>query len=333
VTAPGADPIPTSRARSIRLAGGLLEIVDLGSRGDALERWLPIPPAIANDRRAHVTPTTDSRDAVARIRIFADSSLSPCHHVEPPTLRLSTVRAWVSKDRVELEGASGMVGTIDLTGLSADLTGRRDGGEPVKDLYSVLTLSAAFLLGRMRRALVHAAAFVAPDGRARLVVGDAWSGKSTTIVSLIGAGWDWLSDDQVVLQRESTDEVVAEGWARPFHLDEGWSDAMPTGHRRAVDPAALGPGRRRESAELGGLIFPRVEPEEPTRLDTVPPAEAFAGLVRQSPWLLADRGAAPSILELLRAAALLPAYRLSLGHDTFGRPERLAQRLAVAIAR
>jgi hypothetical protein len=45
--------------------------------------------------------------------------------------------------------------------------------------------------------------------------------------------------------------------------------------------------------------------------------DAIAGLVRQSPWLLADPVAAPDVLGLLKTMALKPAYRLSLGLDSF----------------
>jgi hypothetical protein len=47
-------------------------------------------------------------------------------------------------------------------------------------------------------------------------------------------------------------------------------------------------------------------------------------LIRQSPWLMGDRIAAPALLELLREAASGCARRISLGLDTFADPARLA---------
>ena len=304
------------------MTDGWLEITEFGDQNEALEKWLPIP---AGDASARMPPA-------GRIQITTGPIPPRKNHAGPATLRLSSVRAWVSGGHVDLVGASGASGTIDLTSLSADLACGADDVGCVQDLYSMLTLSAAFLLGRTGRALVHAAAVVAPDGRARLLIGDAWSGKSTTVVTLIEAGWDWLSDDQVVLERGESGEVLVRGWARPFHLDEGWAEGESVGRRRTIDPAELGSGQRRASATLGGLLFPRVEAHVVTRLETGSPAQAFEGLVRQSPWLMADPGAAPVILDLLRSAALHPAHRLLLGSDTFRRPERLVQRLAPAIA-
>src|SRR5690606_33365128 len=95
------------------------------------------------------------------------------------------------------------------------------------DLYSMLTLSAALLLGRLERTPIHAAAVVAPNGQALLLAGDARVGKSTTTVNLITAGWDYLSDDQIVLERAGADLRV-EGWPRLFYLDEGWEAGTPT---------------------------------------------------------------------------------------------------------
>jgi hypothetical protein len=59
--------------------------------------------------------------------------------------------------------------------------------------------------------------------------------------------------------------------------------------------------------------------------------DAFARLLRQSPWLLEDHGAAPRVLDLLSGAASLPCFRLRLGRDTYADPELLGQRLAALV--
>jgi hypothetical protein len=197
------------------------------------------------------------------------------------------------------------------------------------DLYSMLTISAALLLGRLGYALVHSAAVVSPNGTALLLTGDARSGKSTTTVNLITRGWSYLSDDQVILRKDSGGVSVL-GLLRPFHLDQGWGHRRPVARRRAVDPATLGPGRRLKAAPLGSLVFPRVEAAAPTALRRLAPADAVAALVRQSPWLLADPASAPRILELLRLAAESPGFVLSLGLDTFSNAELLEEVLVSA---
>jgi hypothetical protein len=67
-----------------------------------------------------------------------------------------------------------------------------------------------------------------------------------------------------------------------------------------------------------------VEPGLPTALEPIAPSDALAALLRQSPWLLADAGAAAAVLSLLRQAALLPARSLRLGRDSYADPAVLA---------
>ena len=202
------------------------------------------------------------------------------------------------------------------------------------DLYSMLTVSTALLLAGLGRALVHAAAVVAPppDGGAWLLVGDARSGKSTTCATLASAGWGFLSDDQVVLEARE-DGVHAEGWLRPFHLDATDEGGEPSGLRREISPAELGLEGWRRSAPLAGVILPAVSPRESTLLTPVAAPDALAGLVRQSPWLLACPDTAATTLAVLRHAAEAGAFALRLGLDTYQQPVRLADLLASTSSR
>jgi hypothetical protein len=208
------------------------------------------------------------------------------------------------------------------------------GDEPrvAADVYSMLTLSAAFLTGRIGGALVHAGAVVDPAGRAWLLAGDTHAGKTTTTVSLVDAGWSFLADDQVVLRRDPARGIMAEGWPRHAHLDEGWSESVVTGTRAALDLRARWGDRWLRRAPLGGLLFPNVAADAPTSLAPAHAATAFAGLLRQSPWLMADRGAAPAVVDLLREACARPAFALSLGRDSYARGDVLAERLAPAVS-
>lgn len=200
------------------------------------------------------------------------------------------------------------------------------------EVFAALTLAAAFLLGRLGRTLVHAGAVVAPDGRAWLLAGGTFSGKSTTCVSLIRGGWDWLADDNVVLG-QGRDGLWVEGWPRRFNLDHGYAAGASRGVRGRVDPEQFGPGRWRRAAPLGGLLFPRVEAERPTALEPVPGVDALSALLQQSPWLLGDPGTAPGVLSLLRRAAAAPAFGLRLGTDSYRNAEQLQRVLLPALER
>ena len=296
------------------LADGALAVEFAAALRPALSRWLPLVPA-----------DTAADPAGARIRVVrAHGPASPPPGA--PTLRLGRAQAWIAGELARLASPSGVGGTVDLARRDAELA-HPDAGDAdaaAWDLYSAATLACALLLGRMGRALVHAAAVAPPDGGALLLVGDTHAGKTTTTATLLRAGWGYLSDDHVVLSGDADDGVRVEGLPRPFHLDEGWDAGAPVRVRGEADPRARWPGRWRRSAPLAGVMLPRVEPDAATARTPVPAAEALAALLRQSPWLLADRAVAADVLALLGRAATRPAHGLRLGLDTYADPGRLA---------
>jgi hypothetical protein len=285
-----------------------------------VERWLPRLPETE----------MGAAEGTATIEVVRGEPFGRQPPQAEPTLEVGSAVAWVmpEDDGVLLQGSGGKrEGLVDLTRLRATLRAGSEGSSAAgADLYSMLTVSAAMLLGRLGRALLHAAAVVTPAGKGWLLAGDARSGKSTTCVNLVQEGWDFLSDDQVVLYRNATiDSLCIEGWPRPFHVDEGWEEGTPRERRLELDPFGLGTGEWRRTAVLGGALFPRVRAGEPTVLEPAAPADALAGLIRQSPWLLADPSTSERILGMLQAAALGPAFKLFLGRDTFHDSERLLE--------
>jgi hypothetical protein len=303
------------------LADGGLRVEAEPALVPLLARWLPLLP--------YSTPAAPGDGAVIRLVAGDPSSLAPPEGA--PALRLGSADAWVdaAAGRAVLRCTAGSAGWADLRRGVAELipTPFDDGSRETVawDVYSMCTLACALLLGRMHRALAHAAAVVAPDGGAWLLAGDTHAGKSTTSVNLIEAGWRFVSDDHVVLFRDGDGRISAEGWPRRFHLDEGWADGSPLHRRGEVDPHQRWPGRWQRTAPLAGLLFPRVEANLPTALSPLPASEALAGLMRQSPWLLADRACAGEVLGLLRAACERPAYALRLGLDTYRDTDRLLE--------
>lgn len=298
--------------------GSLLLRTDAASRTQ-VSHWLPKLPAAArsDDARPTATLTVALRDGV------------PDRPSGSPTMMLGPIEAWIAEagDRVALRSRDGAVtGEVDLAHPAATIGLSAEAARPVASeveprnaaVFSALTLAAALLLNRMRRALLHAAAVVAPDGEAWLLVGDAFTGKTTTTVNLIREGWDYVSDDHVVLGRAPGGGVVVEGWPRAFHLDRGYRSGASVGERDPVDPAEFGPGGWRRSAPLRGALFPTVAAELPTVSEPIAAADALARLIRQSPWLLADRVAVRDVLALLADAVAGPVLALRLGRDSYG---------------
>ncbi|HEV7587128.1 MAG TPA: hypothetical protein VGO40_03265 [Longimicrobium sp.] len=288
--------------------GSLVVRADRGA-WPAVEPWVPLGAR-----------TVRAGSAAACIRV---ESAPPADAVPAgePLLELRAVRGWLlPAERVLLAEPGGRIGGIvDLAGRRATVAiapGEDAGGLGV-EVFATLTIAAALLLTRLERALVHAAAVVAPGGGAWLLAGGSFSGKTTTCVNLIRGGWDYLADDHVVLGPDGTGGIRVEGWPRRFNLDHGYPAGASLGVRSRVDPGGFGPGRRRPAAPLAGVLFPRVQAELPTALAPLPAAGALASLLRHAPWLLADAGAARPVLGLLERAARLPAYELRLGRDSY----------------
>lgn len=285
-----------------------------------IAHWLPLLPY--EERTPH------PHGSVVRV-VRGDPHKPPA---APPALRLGTADAWVEGDAAVLAGKSaGCSGGVDLRAGTAELRAPNGAsGDTVGwELYSMASLACALLLNRMGRTLAHAGGVVAPDGGAWLLVGDTHAGKSTTVANLLRCGWGYVSDDNVVLARGGGG-IEVEGWPRHFHMDEGWAAGAPLGRRGAIDPRERWPGQWTDAAPLAGLLFPRVEPAQPTELAPLAAGGALTGLLRQSPWLLADRGSAPAVLALLRDAAARPAFTLRLGLDSYADPPLLAERLRPA---
>jgi hypothetical protein len=272
---------------------------------------------------AEQAPDTSAPRATLRVELARGPA--PPYPTGKATLRLGSIDAHVDDEAsvVTMRDASNSWGRLDLDALEGILWADTEDPEQASaDVYTMLTMGSAFLLGRSRRALIHAGAIVPPGHPGWLVVGDARSGKSTACASLAMTGCGLLSDDQVVLS-QSAGRISVEGWPRPLHLDEGWSQGVPTDQRRTVHPSEVGSRPLDGSVDLGAALFTSVRPDEPTAVSRMAAADAFLLIVRQSPWVLADRQAAASIVEMLSSVAVLPCHSLQLGRDTFGSPDRL----------
>lgn len=325
---PTSSPAPPDTASPGLVVRALLEDGSLALHAEpgvwaCVAPWVPLVPVRAADApRAliHVERGDPAFDVPGR----------------KPVIELRSVAGWTEPSgRVLLcEPGRRLSAVVDPPAGRATVR-LADGVDPTPawhaETWAALTLAAAFLLGRLGRTLMHAGAVVAPDGRAWLLVGGTFSGKSTTCVNLIRRGWDYLADDHVVLAAGRSG-VRVEGWPRKFNLDTGYGRGTPEGVRRRVDPAAWGPGRWRRAAPLGGLLFPRVEAALPTALQPMRESDAFVRLLAQGPWLLGDPDTAPAVLSLLRRVVRARGFSLRLGLDCYQDPAQLTEILTPAVA-
>jgi len=172
------------------------------------------------------------------------------------------------------------------------------------------------------RHLLHAGAVAGAKGAA-LLVGKGGSGKSTTAVLCLEAGFDYLGDDYVLLTVDpaptvhsvyGTAKVTRYTVRRLPSLEVAIVARGRTFEKSVVDIGAYRPQRLRRSAPVSAVVVPTVAPGVRTRLRPIAAAAALRALAPSTVLQLPHEGgqALSAMAELVRD---LPAYALDLGDD------------------
>jgi hypothetical protein len=184
---------------------------------------------------------------------------------------------------------------------------------------------------------LHASALEDPDGYGYLISGNAGSGKTSLTLSLIHAGFRFLSDDTVFIRTAGESGLEVLGFARDFHLPrdlieehkfleryKDLPDFCPRRGRKLLDPDKWFPGSRLDSIMNPLVIlFPRVG-EGDSGLEPLSAARAITELLPQSLSVMFNPETAPGHLEALkRTLRHARSFRLFNGPDLKGSPERV----------
>jgi hypothetical protein len=181
---------------------------------------------------------------------------------------------------------------------------------------------------------LHAAGVVEPlTGGGLLVVGPSGSGKSTLATQLASAGWQYLSDDALLLRGAAAEVVEACALRREFAVTEqtvaagvleGFEELLkePVPFdplKRRFKPHAVFPEGFSETCVPRALCFPVITDEPLSRVRRLTQAETMRGLLRMCPWACYDRPAAAKHLGLLaRLARQAAGFELHAGRDLLG---------------
>ena len=217
---------------------------------------------------------------------------------------------------------------------SNSATGQVDAAQYNDALLEDVTYTAlAPLLRRRRRYLLHAAAVHNTAG-AVLMVGPTQSGKSTTGLALVLAGWKHLASD-VILLSSPHGQVIAHPTvgllsARPKSfrllpdLRRLLPDPRPSGPVRDVRYLMLSQEHWGRPAPVVAICFPELTAAERSTIQPMPASVALARLMEESVdlWDSASLSKHMTFLESLCRQA--PAYRLSLAPDVENLPKLMA---------
>ena len=227
--------------------------------------------------------------------------------------------------------------------ISVDLSAQRLTGTVTRnclDVYGafedVLLISLAPLYRRRGWFPLHAFAALAPGGRAALITGQMGSGKTTTGLALLSAGWKLLSNDLPLLSMRNDLVYVL---AYPGQLS-AFDDSLvrfeelqkfipavadKTSEKRVFRAEAAFPKPWASAGLAGGVFLPEVVPGlGQSELLEMSPKEAVLSLMPQAVegW---DKALIPPTLRLLnRLVAQVPRYVLRLSPQVEQLPELIA---------
>lgn len=184
---------------------------------------------------------------------------------------------------------------------------------------------------RLRGSYTLHAAAVSRGRGALVVVGDSGTGKSTLALALARQGWGLLSDDSVLLSAGPEVLALRRGvFVEPGPAATAFPDLVlrPCPLVEASKQEVALPGGQVERDRPAALLLPEIGGGDETALEPAAPLDALYHLARQSRLPELDHDGAQDHFEVLGAvAAAVPAYRLVLGRDVYGAPERVSARL------
>jgi hypothetical protein len=212
-----------------------------------------------------------------------------------------------------------------------------DPGDPVLATHPLLTIALLETMKRFGRFPLHAAG-LSLNGRGVLVAGASGAGKSTLSVTLLRAGFDFLSDDTVFVG-STADGLLVSGFPDEVDVTETTISMFPELRHLAGVP--MRPGRDKHGFRVEDvfgvmpltecrpavLIAPRVEPGSGPELEALSPSEALFELMPNV--LLTHPVPTQSHLDMLaELVRTVPCYSFRPGSDHGAAAECLAKLVA-----
>jgi hypothetical protein len=183
--------------------------------------------------------------------------------------------------------------------------------------------------------LIHASA-IGQDGRAALIAGQGGAGKTTTMLTCVAAGFQFLGDDTTLLQRTPSDAVDVIALLSTLDVTDKTAAWFPelapylspmrshTGKRQIILSEAY-PSSVASRGRVSVILAPEITDQAHTTIAPANKASLLSDLLFYSVDLQ-DVALARHHLEFLaQAVEQIPVYRLLLGSDRQQIPQVLAE--------
>jgi hypothetical protein len=184
------------------------------------------------------------------------------------------------------------------------------------ELARVTSFAVCAALRRFGMFELHGAGVVEPNsGAGVLIVGPSGSGKSTLTSRLAGAGWGYLSDDEMLLSLNDG-AVEARGFRSFFALAPASVGQSNGAMKNCFEPADVFAKPRVSEVVPRFLFFTAISGDDTTTVRELAQAETMARLIRACPWASYDTAIAVPNLDLLsRLARQAKGFDLAAGKD------------------
>jgi hypothetical protein len=201
----------------------------------------------------------------------------------------------------------------------------------------------AFLLLLSGRGLygLHAGG-VSWNGHGLLLAGHSGCGKTTLTCALARSGWQYLSDDAVLLRRGPSG-VKALAFGLPFHCSsslfrffpEFARGAEPPAHgKHLVDVSSVYPGQALLDFRPEAILFPEISSAPTSRLIPLDCTATLLRLLGEGAGLLHNRDYMAAQMEILGdLARSARGFRLLHGADVHNNPFRVSALLQRIVSR
>jgi len=211
-------------------------------------------------------------------------------------------------------------------------------------LFYFITMALVVLLRTQERYALHTAALRRKEG-GLLLVAESDSGKSTTALNLVRSGWQYVSDDTVLL-RPASEAVYADSFRRDFCLDPEAADLFPelAGRDWPASPSdatkwrvsleQVYPSQFAKTCCPQAIVLPSIESSATSALAPMPRRTMLGHLMQQGGLtLVPGTQATQRYLDVLRQLVTQArTYRLRAGRDLIRDSEAASTLLAPVLS-
>ena len=190
--------------------------------------------------------------------------------------------------------------------------------------------------------VIHAG-LISRDGHGVLVAGSSGAGKSTSTLTCVDAGFDYLSEDLTALQGSSANSFFGHSIYNSAHLETHHLTRFPSlvpfaikGRSPMEDKflillSQVYPERLRRDTEITAVALPRVVQADKSRIRPASKAETLLALAPSSLIMPQLSAGMQGFQKLVTLVEHVPCYWLELGRELSEIPHRVDELIESAI--